>query len=670
VQDGDTLYVDRNGNGDLTEDAERIAAKKNARAGDVPGVYEFEVGDIADGLRVHKDLRCAIMTIGHIAPYDGGVKTFLKEHPQGRGFVVSCEAEVPDRKGAGTDGRILQIAGPFDLIGLLQFAEKPTDAPIIHFGGPWQVSLFHRHELKIGRQKEISLTVGTPGLGPGTTAHVTYEELIPKDVYPRVEIAFPPAREGSLSVRQSYELKMRGCGINFTDLVRIPANVGPGLADVTINFDAWTDGQIAPSRHLVDLSIPPASRFPIEDVSSRLKGALMHPGRYSSMTTGMCFSPNGARLVAGDYDTGVIQVWEVDSGRQLAMIDTGKRQNHYEFVVSPDWKTVYAPHVIRKATRSRKDGKPLTRWDFEGGIRAWNLETGELLETYQPTPARGIRGISLSPDGKFLLTTEDLPGEYERGPPTDNSLFDLGSGEFRPLDRGRAGPGSFSKDSRTISFVDMDDDYSSTAISLFDVATGKTTRSFPLPDKSTRVSSTELSPNGRLLVSSEQLLAQKSAPQARSVLKFRDPESGAELTSLSAGRAQFSPDGRALAAIGEGPLKLYVFDVQRMEPRHTVVLTENATVRRPEFSPDGKWIAVLTQILPTEKPQSEELNPEEFSQPRIFLVETVTGKIRETLVGPQDLAMEIRFSPDGKTLAMSGIGRVLLWDLEGLGASM
>jgi hypothetical protein len=63
-------------------------------------------------------------------------------------------------------------------------------------------------------------------------------------------------------------------------------------------------------------------------------------------------------------------------------------------------------------------------------------------------------------------------------------------------------------------------------------------------------------------------------------------------------------------------------------------------------------------------PASEELNAEEFSQPKIYLVETATGKIRETLIGPQDMAMEIRFSPDGKTLAMSGIDRVLLWDLE------
>src|SRR5205823_12604313 len=54
VQDGDTLYVDRNGNGDLTEPVEKLAAAKGE--GDDEGVYAFKAGDIQDGLRTHKAL--------------------------------------------------------------------------------------------------------------------------------------------------------------------------------------------------------------------------------------------------------------------------------------------------------------------------------------------------------------------------------------------------------------------------------------------------------------------------------------------------------------------------------------------------------------------------------------------------------------------------------------
>src|SRR5712671_6360086 len=44
VQDGDTLYVDRNGNGDLTEAGEKVSAKKDERTAD--GEYTFKAGDV------------------------------------------------------------------------------------------------------------------------------------------------------------------------------------------------------------------------------------------------------------------------------------------------------------------------------------------------------------------------------------------------------------------------------------------------------------------------------------------------------------------------------------------------------------------------------------------------------------------------------------------------
>ena len=47
VQDGDTLYVDRNGDGDLTEPGKKILAEKRDEADD--GTYTFKIGEIHDG---------------------------------------------------------------------------------------------------------------------------------------------------------------------------------------------------------------------------------------------------------------------------------------------------------------------------------------------------------------------------------------------------------------------------------------------------------------------------------------------------------------------------------------------------------------------------------------------------------------------------------------------
>src|SRR5262249_8163956 len=93
VQDGATLYVDRNGNGDLTEAGEKVAAKTNRHTED--GEYNFEAGEIADGALVHKDLRCSIMRIDHLADDDERVKALLSGDPKARGYMVDCDVEVP-----------------------------------------------------------------------------------------------------------------------------------------------------------------------------------------------------------------------------------------------------------------------------------------------------------------------------------------------------------------------------------------------------------------------------------------------------------------------------------------------------------------------------------------------------------------------------------------------
>ena len=209
VQDGATLYVDRNGNGDLTEAGEKVPAKVNRRTDPEEGVYDFEAGEIPDGALVHKALRCSILKVDHLADEDERVKALLASDPKTRGFMVDCDIEIPGFKGAGVGGRVEQGTTTRDLQGVLQLADRPADAPVIHFGGAWQVTPLELPKLVIGRHKEITVSVGTPGLGPGTTAVIAYETLIPKDVHPSVEVVFPPEREGSAPYRELCELKER-----------------------------------------------------------------------------------------------------------------------------------------------------------------------------------------------------------------------------------------------------------------------------------------------------------------------------------------------------------------------------------------------------------------------------------------------------------------------------
>jgi hypothetical protein len=61
--------------------------------------------------------------------------------------------------------------------GFLQFADRPEDAPVIHFGGPWKIWPVEDQRFVLGRDEEFTTRIGTPGYGPGTLAIIQYHTL-------------------------------------------------------------------------------------------------------------------------------------------------------------------------------------------------------------------------------------------------------------------------------------------------------------------------------------------------------------------------------------------------------------------------------------------------------------------------------------------------------------
>jgi WD40 repeat protein len=413
-----------------------------------------------------------------------------------------------------------------------------------------------------------------------------------------------------------------------------------------------------------------------EPVSTRLKKALLHPTRKGTLY-GVRYSPDGARIIAGSYPEGVVQVWDAVSGKQLTRIETGHGYcaNPYYFFPSPDWKTLYVSRGKDKRERVEKDGKKLTRWEYDGDVRAWDLTTGELVRTYKHSPPRGIGTMRLSPDGSALTTTESLSGVWERGPKAAASLWDVKSGRWRPLPEDLLYTGVFSPDSKTLAVATSNgEDVYTRALKLFDVATAREQVSIPVTEKYASAGPSAFSPDGKLLVGSVQVFPGKgNRSTSRSWLKFWDAQSGKEVASFPAEEKSgflwevFSPDGRTMAAAswrGERG-KLFLFDVPRRKLVKTVVLGAEAGVGAPAFSPDGKWVAVATQAVSDDV--RGDPDPELRLQPRIHLVDVAAGEVRETLVAPPGFPASLCFSPDGKTLASSGHGKVLLWDVADLG---
>jgi hypothetical protein len=205
VLDGDTLYVDRNGNGDLTEPGERVARKDDG----TDGFLSFEAGDLHVGGRTHKGLRVYVRNLDPLTGQDAEIKEYLAHSPHARGYFLYLDVDDPAHKGHGLGGRLEQYVSLRDVRGFLAFADDAQHAPVVHFGEPLQVTLFGKHRLTVGRETDLVLGLGTPGLGAGTTAYVAYEGLVPEQAHPRAEIVYPPRRPGEKPVRELYELKHR-----------------------------------------------------------------------------------------------------------------------------------------------------------------------------------------------------------------------------------------------------------------------------------------------------------------------------------------------------------------------------------------------------------------------------------------------------------------------------
>ena len=205
VQDGSTLYVDRNANGNLTEPGEAVAATPGPGTDSDEGIYSFDAGDIADGPRLHKKLH---VWIHKLDATDSDLKAHLADYPQARSYRIYLDVELPGWHGSGLGGRVPQITAN-DTQGFFRFAEELREAPIVHFGGPWQITLYGRHSLTVDRESDVYLGLGTPGLGPGATAYVAYEGVIPDNLHPTLEIKYPSNTAGQADVAERYELKHR-----------------------------------------------------------------------------------------------------------------------------------------------------------------------------------------------------------------------------------------------------------------------------------------------------------------------------------------------------------------------------------------------------------------------------------------------------------------------------
>lgn len=431
-----------------------------------------------------------------------------------------------------------------------------------------------------------------------------------------------------------------------------------------MSFEAWKEGHVAASETELAVFAPPPG-LKREAISSRLRKTLVHAEK-SGVLVGLRYSADGRRLFAGHGSSGVVQMWDAVSGRQLTGIETGPRSSSGDyFLLSADGRFLYVDLSTRRARGFMGKDKRLVHWDFSGGVRSWDVATGKPLHDFSPPPGRGVTFMDLSPDGSILLTFEGVSGDYESTTKWFGILWDARAGQRRAtLPKNVSTSAAFSPDGKTILTNAVNDKAEATAWLFLDAATGEVRRTLPIDQKHRRVAPRAFSPNSKWVAYSV-----LDSTTREYWLKCLDAESGLEFASFQSDKKDvfiqpvFSPDGRMLAAWNSfQDRKLYLIDVAKQKILQRLPIESGRIWSDVAFSPDGRWLAVISQDAPKNKPAFQ-LKAEDLPQPRILLIEAATGEVRETIVAPLGIAVSLCFSPDGKTLASGGDGRVLLWDM-------
>jgi len=135
VRDQDAIFVDRNGNGDLTEEGERVPLTTDSW---------YSLGDVRSRTKTYTGLRIGL--------YDDGVRL---------------------RQGSGSSGQYVGFAKH----PMPKFASRAAEAPVIHFDGPKTIGQYGTIQSLPPdgsggslRETWLRLMIGTPGVGPGTFA--------------------------------------------------------------------------------------------------------------------------------------------------------------------------------------------------------------------------------------------------------------------------------------------------------------------------------------------------------------------------------------------------------------------------------------------------------------------------------------------------------------------
>jgi WD40 repeat protein len=367
------------------------------------------------------------------------------------------------------------------------------------------------------------------------------------------------------------------------------------IADMNLAHHAWAENNLIRTRELLDLHRPRPGETDLRGFEWHYLNRLFHGElhvwqAHAGSVTAIAFTSNGKRLLSCGR-TQPRRSMSVSEGRlvprEIKLWDVATGRQLPLGLQGPTDKVIHLAVSL--------DGKRLAAACGDQGIRLWDLTTGQ--ESTLPRQAKELAVyVGFSPDGRGLVTA---------------STPDVDAPEF----------------------------YSLTARVWDLVGTRVVMTLEKLPYNNRDF---EFSPDGKLLAA--------FARTGRDRVQVFDASTGREAFACKcavgpAMHAVFSPDGKRLAACGEGGVQFW--DVATHESVATWPIASNYGDFLA-YSPDGKRLAVAT------------------IEGAVELWDTDTKQKLNTFNGHTGNLYMVAFSPDGTQLASAGKdGTVRLWDPTG-----